>query len=90
MNSVSSLGRMNNNSISETQYWIRPTYYTPPTNYLSKVPFNLNGVAPPRNIIDRLMKASYLTDDEHTSGLSINDICEFGWFKKDDRFFKCI
>ncbi|KAL7328965.1 hypothetical protein PS15p_207153 [Mucor circinelloides] len=28
MNSVSSLGRMNNNSISETQYWIRPTYYS--------------------------------------------------------------
>lgn len=62
MNSVFSLGRMKNNSISEMQYWIRPTYYTPPNNLVSKVPSNLHGITPPGDIPDRLMKASYLTE----------------------------
>lgn len=69
------------------QYWVRPTYYTPTTNHLSKLPSNLQGITPPSNITDRLMKASYLTDAKHTSGLNITDICEFIWFKKGDPFF---
>lgn len=87
MNSVSSLGRMNNDAgMSEMQYWTRPTYYTPPSNHLSKIP-NLHDITPPSSIVDKLMKASYLTDDEHTIGLNINDICEFGCSKKDGRYF---
>ncbi|KAG2206279.1 hypothetical protein INT47_007293 [Mucor saturninus] len=89
MNSGSSPGKTSAkySNISERQYWIRPTYYTPPSNHMSKIPMDLYGFTPANDVLDKLMKASYLTDDEYTSGLTHHDICAFGWLKKGDRFY---
>lgn len=52
--------------------YVRLNTYTPPNKRLSKAPYNPDGITPPGDITDTLMKTSYLADDEHTAGLNVN------------------
>lgn len=79
----STLGKHNNDhNLSEMNYWTRPTYYTPPKDTASKVPQFLYGTSPASNLMEKLLKASFDSSNAETI-----DACEFGWMKKEGRYY---
>ncbi|KAG1461854.1 hypothetical protein G6F56_005633 [Rhizopus delemar] len=55
------LGRANNDetNLDPRIYWIRDSYYTPPSNTKPALPTYLFGCAPPSSIMDKLLSSSH-------------------------------
>ncbi|EPB90120.1 hypothetical protein HMPREF1544_03096 [Mucor circinelloides 1006PhL] len=55
------LGRANNDETNYDPriYWIRDSYYTPPSNTIPALPTYLFGCAPPSSIMDKLLSLSH-------------------------------
>lgn len=72
----------NNQKLSEISYCTRPTYYTPLRDAKTFLPDHLYGLRHASDLTEKLLKASFTTNLPTSE-----DICEFGWMKKNGRFY---
>ncbi|GAN03182.1 hypothetical protein MAM1_0035c02633 [Mucor ambiguus] len=85
--SSNSLGKTSSMSnVSEKEYWMRDTHFTPPQGVTSKTPANMYGVQAPENIMSKLLRASF-DNRENQADEEYGEACQFGWIKKGDKYY---
>ncbi|CAO3614773.1 unnamed protein product [Mucor hiemalis] len=86
------LGRSNNDetNLDPRIYWMRDSYYTPPSHTKPALPTYLFGCAPPSSIMDKLLSISH--EEKQSSNPTYKD-CVFdenGWAFTGDHWFNTI